>query len=333
MRSTKHNWIAVFGALPLLCACGGGGGGGVGSTPPPGNAPAPAPTPTPTPTPPPPFQPTEAKLFQPPPDSGSLVTMSEGWIADGDDAGIGLRNVRDAGAVTVQYNRASGTYSVQMPWGASGTIYQTGNAVSHHQIHQGMDYLPAKVGNAPPAEDSIGGLLVLAPGGQNNPYKYVTHAWWDSDFGGNSSKPSVGTFGVAIPTRAGDVPVTGKATYRGHVMGALVGNWDLVVGTSRFDFDFASASLQGQLNLDLACLWGCTHPTAVYEFTNTVFSRGSTSFSGKLKSSAVSGLGEFSGIFAGPGAAELLARFETPFFNAEAGVNTTAYGVILGKKH
>ena len=68
-----------------------------------------------------------------------------------------------------------------------------------------------------------------------------------------------------------------------------------------------------------------------YDFTQTVYSSGSTTFSGKF---VVPGLpnadSSFAGVLTGPGAAEPMARFQAPYlFNGQQG---TMFGVWVGKK-
>jgi len=66
-----------------------------------------------------------------------------------------------------------------------------------------------------------------------------------------------------------------------------------------------------------------------YTFKDTVYSRGSTTFSGRFDTpdfAGVASLSRFEGLFTGPGAAELMARWEapSPFGNM--------VGVLIGKK-
>lgn len=330
MRSTKAskaNWLVLCSVFPMLAAC---GGDGVNSAPPPAGAPT-GNTPTPT-----AFQPVEAKLLPSPPESGSLVAMGEGWQGETTilDPGFDVTvDVRDADNVSIEYDSAKGGYVLHLPDGVSGTVYQSSVAIKRpNPKYQGKAYFSAMIGDQPPEKATSGPLLVLQPGSDGNPYRYVTHAWWDVGSGGSNGQwyHNEGVFGFAIPTVAGDVPVTGSATYNADVIGVVEGAGHEIGGAGRFDFDFASGALAGLLELNPICGLNCGYAGASY--TDTSFARGATSFSGKLKSSTVSGLGEFSGIFAGPGAAELLARFETPIFN-NAQQEVTVAGVILGKKN
>ena len=105
-------------------------------------------------------------------------------------------------------------------------------------------------------------------------------------------------------------------------------------GDAILDFDFARGRLTGYIDptvpeggwfgLDWDAL-------GRYEFAQTVFNAGSTGFSGKfLAPDQTTPSGSFSGIFTGPAAAELMARFEAPF--AVGDLSGSMIGFWIGKK-
>jgi hypothetical protein len=98
------------------------------------------------------------------------------------------------------------------------------------------------------------------------------------------------------------------------------------------NFDFAAGKLSGQIAPELQCwncLWGT--PLATSAFTQTVFSKGSTSFSGKFDTT-LPGANWFSGIFAGPNAAEAMAKFQAPYVDPFTSANQEMSGVWVAKK-
>lgn len=330
----KH-FRTVLGVLPMfaIAAC---GGGGVTSAPPPISAPAPAPAPSPTPSPTPTPTPTPAvagKLFATPPTDQALAVVAEGWQFDY-TANVGRpTNVVEEDGFSARYDPVSGNYNVTLPISGSGTLYRL------DPIGQRL-YGP---GFAGAAADSVaqatgqGGSMEVYPGGEpGSRYSYVSFGSYYADVAvaGDQRRTAYGAFGVAQPTRPGDVPVTGTARYNGTVVGGFAGDafgsW--VAGTSKFDFDFGAAALSGDMTLTMQCFMGCSYDNVIYTLARTQFTRGSTTFSGSLTSPGAPGDGTFSGLFAGPGAAEMMARFDLPFFNPEYGRWMPTAGVIVGKR-
>jgi hypothetical protein len=138
-------------------------------------------------------------------------------------------------------------------------------------------------------------------------------------------------FGVATP--AGSVPTTGNATYDAQVIGHA-GNWPLY-GTAQFQFDFAAGKLSGYMDPHTN---GPMESPALprYTFTQTVFSPGSTTFSGSFDFSGPTP-SSFNGQFTGPNAQELMAQFTAPFRDWDAQENPTIWGVMngvmVGRRH
>jgi hypothetical protein len=106
-----------------------------------------------------------------------------------------------------------------------------------------------------------------------------------------------------------------------------------VSGTAQFNFDFGAGRLSGSMSPSIPeGGWaGIGENLGNYEFTQTIFNSGSTSFSGKfLVPNLPSADSHFSGLFTGPAAAELMGRFEAPFLSKDVGGDII--GVFIGKK-
>jgi hypothetical protein len=143
---------------------------------------------------------------------------------------------------------------------------------------------------------------------------------------------SVGSGIVAfgIPTAPGAVPTSGSASYAGLIEGnAKAPGYEYAVyGSAMFQFNFGAGTLSGYMDPEFSGPMGV--PTAPrYNFTQTVYSPGSTTFSGSFDVTGPTP-SSFEGRFTGPAAQELMMRFQAPFSNyGEWGTMT---GVVIGKK-
>ena len=152
-------------------------------------------------------------------------------------------------------------------------------------------------------------------------YSYSAMATWrrnDLDFGYtiDSGVVAFGSF-----TAGGSIPLSGNASYEGVVAGltdaktfdALSNSWLLLPagGTVELNFDFGKGALAGQLDLSVA---GGMNPIPVgtYKFAQTVFSPGSTGYSGTF-ATTLTGTNFFDGLFTGPNAQETIGRWAVPF--------------------
>lgn len=145
------------------------------------------------------------------------------------------------------------------------------------------------------------------------------------------SNPRAFAFGV--PTPAGSVPTTGNATYDAQVTGQA-GSWP-VYGTAQFQFDFGAGTLSGYMDPHTNGPME-SPPLPRYTFSQTVFSPGSTTFSGSFDFSGPTP-SSFNGQFTGPNAQELMAQFTAPFRDWDAQENPTVWGVMngvmVGRRH
>jgi hypothetical protein len=155
---------------------------------------------------------------------------------------------------------------------------------------------------------------------QPSAYHYSNLADWHL---GPEADQKSGKVAFGTPTPAGHIPVAGSASYAGAAEGHLnLPNaiWgepiaDTPVGGKvRLIFDFASAGLTGSLQLGILCDCDKWIDQRTFEFTDTTFARGSTTFGGRFLSD-VTGANSFSGLFTGPNAEELIGQWTVPILH------------------
>lgn len=124
-------------------------------------------------------------------------------------------------------------------------------------------------------------------------------------FTGSAQDGTINTpYLAVVPTSASDVPVTGSASF------AVQGHGDWIEVSGAMDFDFASGTLEGFFDALATEDWGDDPALGRYQFADTVFGVGSTTFSGGLVNDRDPTMtGSFAGLFAGPGAAEVAGQF------------------------
>jgi hypothetical protein len=173
-----------------------------------------------------------------------------------------------------------------------------------------------------PSGVSYKGVSVLM-GLSNGDYQYSRLLDWND--GANSGDDAVG-----MATPAGGVPVTGAATYAGPILGLTSEHHAesfIFDGSIALSFDFAGGSLSGSITPNLHQ----GYDLGTIDFTNTVYSAGSTTFSGKFDTDAA-GLNSFSGLFTGPNAEELIGNFALPYRSALDGSTYQAEGAFVGAR-
>ena len=254
--------------------------------------PPPTVNPTPTPTPTP----------TPPPPIIPAATTSQQFAVMGMVAGDAFQNgpTIDPGVqIKVRYDASSNSYEVMKPddqdWQKiipSGTSYQ-GTSV-----------------------------LVWPVEGD---YQYSRLISWND--GANSGRNAVG-----MATPAGGVPATGNATYSGQILGQTSephsdGSVLHVDGSIMLSFNFGAGSLSGSITPNLHTGFNL----GTMNFRDTVYSTGSTAFSGKFDTNAA-GVNSFSGLFTGPVAQELIGNFAFPYRSPLDGLTYQADGAFVGAK-
>lgn len=295
-------WISAITASLLVAACG-GNNGGVNSAPP-----APAPSPAPTPTPSPAANDTSVELLAPPATQELAVATPDDPIQIRYDAS---RNVYELKAGSADWS------AIVDPTGPSGTT-----------TNQNFDIA---------GQNDSSFFHILAHNRSTDPnrrYRYSNLASWQAlgaeggDFGNSVA------FGT--PTPASGVPLIGTASFEGLAVGDADiqdQGWGFqttrLEGTVKLNFDFGAGSLSGSLALATAC--DCTNDvsTGAIAFSNTIYSRGSTTFSGSFATGAP-GSNSFAGLFTGPGAEELIGSWSFPFIFA--GTPHQARGAWIAKR-
>ena len=283
MLFRKSCVFAGASALTIaLSACGGGGESHVASIPPP----PPSPTPTPTPASYP------VNIFpNPKPETYSSVGV-----------GVGL-STADADQPHIRYT-SGGYYEIQIPGSAYDRLVSLKGFIPQD---------PATNNQFQPASVAQNQAFFFTSNSRLSGYHYSEMAnWAASGLGGGSV-----AFGSLTPS--GAVPVVGSATYSGIITGgsdvtnsnSFDGVYAVpVTGTVGLNFNFATASLSGAMTLTL----NDYDPVALgsFAFKDTVFSAGSTSYSGKFDTTAA-GQNFFLGRFTGPNAEETIGAWALPF--------------------
>jgi hypothetical protein len=308
-----------------LSACGGGGGGGrlVSIAPPP--------------PPPPPTKicpdgsviPATDTCPVPPPPSPNFVNIFPNITADTDFAVLGLQadalGIPAASLVSsgfsVRFDAASDAYVIDLPLSDpgkfdsyGGSSFWQGSLIRGDGTSAGVNVWirkPADIGLA----HTTFGLFDEYDG------------FYDYDVvpGG------VFAFGTASPQSA--VPTTGSAVFDAIVQGLALDTGNAVTGTASLQFNFGAGTLSGSLNPSTYSLTsGLYVSLGTYTFTNTVFGVGSTTFSGQLQHPGTSNLGAFNGLFTGPLAHELMAKWTAPYRNPDSDNWSEMFGVMVGKR-
>jgi hypothetical protein len=177
------------------------------------------------------------------------------------------------------------------------------------------------------------------PGTSFSPYTYTSLGTWSGQSGTTATGDKVyseGIFAYGIPTAAGEVPVTGTASYTAGIVATYGPNTyppNGIGGNVDLQFNFGGGTLSGSMHPQIIDGFdGIFVDFGKFDFAQTVYSKGSTTFSGKFVVPNLPAANSFfQGQFTGPGAAELMARFQTPFLlNGNEG---TISGIWIGKKN
>ena len=206
----------------------------------------------------------------------------------------------------VRYVQSSNSYEVQLP---------------NTQTWAGISLLA----NSGPGPVNYGGdtAYLWLHGG----YQYSCLLEW-SDKGSAIS----GHEAIGIATPASGVPITGSASYLGVLLGQTSENHsdgtDLPVdGSILLSFNFGLGSLSGSITPNLHQLFSL----GTINFRDTVYSTGSTTFSGKFDTN-LAGVNSFSGLFTGPNAQELIGNWALPYQSPIDGKTYQADGAFAGRK-
>ena len=297
--------LAVWAGLDLA-ACGGGGGSGVASTPPPPSTPSTQTCPDGS------VIPVTSTCPPPPPAHSPAifpnVTTDTNFAVLGGASDISTFHVLEDG-FAVRYEAASQNYIISIPSSSLGSIV-TGAFIQESTYWDDGHLTVYKTSAANP----------------NAKFTYTTFAtylYFDSfdreDF-------SVFAFGSATP--ASGVPVTGTAQYNADVVGFTLDNpGSGVGGSATLQFDFGAGTLGGHFDPTIG-----NTSLGRYDFFNTVFGVGSTTFSGQFSNAGSNTGGAFDGVFTGPAAQELMARWGASYLRPDTQQPSEMFGVWVGKK-
>lgn len=306
MALRKIGSIAASIALGLgLGGCGGGGGAGSGliSIPPPPPPPA-----APTTTTPPPFGLTSTQ---------QLATYG---VLQKSDSGRYRVDPLVPDAIKFSWSAEAKAYEITIPGFDPSQLHLTfpgNNPLAFHAIDAKGNRLP----------------LAISVGGTDSPHVYSARAGYQTLPSGATDPFIASLFVYAIPTPTQNMPTSGTASYSAFVQGYTTsGNGYDIFGDARLSFDFGAGTLSGYMRPRLVNDWdGVNQSLGQYDFTQTVYASGSTSFSGKFSVSNPQSDSAFHGRFTGPKASELIAGWRAPYLDPFDNAWKTMEGVWIGK--
>lgn len=296
--------LVAASAVLALSACGGGGGSS-------SFRPEPTPPPSPPPSPPPPPPQAEAVTIFSNPTAQDYSSVGV-WGNFGDLSSppysVDLTSVTNAESSQpkIRYT-TDGYYEVQLPGDGFSRL-----------IHDESIANPTADNTVFELQSQMSRSFIIT-GSRNSGYRYSEMAKWarpDLDF---AQTIDMGFVAFGTPTLAGSVPVTGAASYLGQILGTT----DLpaaacdcgfpigVEGTVALNFNFGAGTLGGSMSVALSSGWGAV-PVGDYNFVQTVFSAGSTTYSGRFDTN-LAGDNFFLGRFTGPTADETIGAWAVPF--------------------
>jgi hypothetical protein len=255
---------------------------------------------TPTPTPPP----------SSPPPIILAATTSQQFAAMGAShfEGDPTPRLGSADQLQVRYIQSSKSYEVQLPQSQSWVP---------------ISYVPNQAGN--PINYAGGGVNLWL---RSDGYQYSRLFEWSS---GNAI---VGHEAIGMATPAGGMPLTGSASYAGQILGSTsethAPDDTSIDGTISLAFNFGAGNLSGSISPVLRVDFA-SYPLATLNFSNTVYSTGSTTFSGRFDT-ILAGLNSFAGLFTGPNAQELIGNFAFPYRSPIDDHTYQADGAFVGSK-
>lgn len=221
--------------------------------------------------------------------------------------------------VQFSYNSSTNTYEIALPGFEAGRLTNIAyNGAVGQVATSSFSQVTAGASNTLQSVH----VFLPVPGTSFSPLTYTSFGEWDA-----------GVFAYGIPTAPSEIPITGSATYGAQIHGStnLVPDF-LVTGAVNLVFDFGAGTLSGFMHPEIIDGFnGVFIDFGQYDFTQTVYSTGSTTFSGKFIVPGLPGAdSSFNGNFTGPNAAELMARFQAPLLLS--GQQGWVAGVWTGKK-
>ena len=183
-----------------------------------------------------------------------------------DEFTVSSPSLADNAQLDVRYNAASKGYEIQLP---GGSAWQSIPLAADYPDNPSLFLYR---GGAP---DYVG----VFDHRSNLQYSALLE-WFTDNVSGFSA--------IGVATLPGNVPITGSASYSGSILGASselqFDKWEalwspaLVTGSINLSFDFGGGTLSGKIS-PVVHLDG-DYFLATLNFTNTVYSSGSTTFTG-----------------------------------------------------
>ena len=219
---------------------------------------------------------------------------------------------------SVSYDAPSNVYMMDVPASQPGDFQATTT---------GDRYWNGQLGSLP-----IGGqqpifLDVFRPGSQNWDFSLTYTSF--AEYSTSSGQFGELAFGQATPASA--IPVTGSASYAAFAAGQTDFGFP-IRGDVTLQFNFGAGTLAGSFDPYIYDFLSGNTPLGHYDFANTVYGVGSTTFSGELARSGLAEHGTFDGLFTGPAAQELMARWTAPYHDPTTNADSQMFGVWVGKK-
>lgn len=286
---------AAVSALSLALTGCGGGGYGVASTPPPPATSTPSAASFPV------------NIFpNPAPQTYTSVGVNSAL------------STADSDQPHIRYN-SGGYYEIQMPGAAYDRLISLKGFIPQY---------PDTNNQFQPASAPQNQAWFFTSNSRLSGYLYSEMAAWSSQSGSGYV-----AFGSATPS--GAVPVTGSASLHGAVEGlsdvvnhnSFDGYYRVPIsGSVDLNFDFGKGTLGGSMTAALADY--TITQLGTFAFKDTVFSVGSTTYSGHFDTS-VAGQNFFLGRFTGPNAQETIGAWALPF--SYGGADHQAFGAWIAK--
>lgn len=258
----------------------------------------------------------------PPPPPPVLSTVFAGVTTDTGFATLGLEAehegsearflIRDGFAVS--YDADSNAYIVQLPSTSSPSAVRVYN--------EDASYWRGYLESQDPFFD------VFKPS-STNPDIALAYTSFGISSGYYSQAFGFTAFGIATP--GSGIPLSGTASYDAHVAGRVLNGPGFITGDATLQFDFGTGTLAGHFD-PVLMLNNVNTNLGRYDFVNTVFGAGSTTFSGSLSHPGTSDLGAFDGRFTGPAAEELMSRWSAPYLHPVSQTWAEMFGVWVGRR-
>lgn len=281
-----------------------------------------------TPPPPPPPSAAAVTIFADPvageyASVGASIAGPGGNLDTYDTADVSFTPVSSASADQPSIRYTGSSYEIEMPAGSWDKLVPYGGLSNPG---------PDNTYFEPDSINTNEGYLVTS-NSRTRGYTHVELGSWGSQAAGRWGYVAFGT-----PTPGSDIPVTGSATFNGFIVGSsdvmvadyLYGGYVplAVGGTIDLNFNFGGSSLSGSMSPTLFTLDG-EQSLGTFVFSDTVYSAGSTTFSGRFDT-PLSGDNFFLGRFFGPDAREMGGGWALPI--QYDGSSHQAFGGFIARR-